>query len=377
MFIVVLLVLLLVLGSSNFYLAHRLWRWIHEFCPNLTLTWPLIFCVVMTVMMLLSVIKPFSGVLQRVISCLGVCWMGLFVYLLLSFLLADVVTLVPRLLKLLSDSAMAKFRLIAGISATALALSVCIYGFCHAQRICTKDYNISLSDASGDQMKIVFISDVHLGALGSEARLEKIVDKINAASPDLVCIGGDFFDSNFASISDPERALEIMHRIESRYGVYACLGNHDAGKTFPAMEDFLARANVTLLKEEYVVIDGRLILAGRLDGTPIGGAGENQRGELETVLQGADPSLPVVMLDHNPASVDSYRDEVDLLLSGHTHRGQIFPGSLITGAMYTVDYGYYRADSGLQAIVSSGAGIWGLPMRVGTDCEFVVIRLEF
>jgi methionine-S-sulfoxide reductase len=85
--------------------------------------------------------------------------------------------------------------------------------------------------------------------------------------------------------------------------------------------------------------------------------------------------LPVIVLDHNPAAVNEY-DRGDLILCGHTHKGQIFPGSLFTRRLFPVDYGYYRRDdSAPHVIVSSGAGTWGMPMRVGTDCEIVLIRL--
>ena len=89
-----------------------------------------------------------------------------------------------------------------------------------------------------------------------------------------------------------------------------------------------------------------------------------------------DNNLPVVVMDHNPANVDAYSDEVDLILSGHTHKGQIFPGSLITNQMFSVDYGYYRKDAqSPHVVVTSGVGYWGMPLRVGTDCEIVSIRL--
>lgn len=226
-------------------------------------------------------------------------------------------------------------------------------------------------------MRVVMLSDLHLGAVNSEARLSKIVARINEQNPDLVCIAGDIFDNDYSAIMNPDEVSGTLTQISAAHGVYACLGNHDAGKDFEQMEAFLERANIQLLKDEHVVIDGRLILAGRLNFSPIGGYSEEKRQALSAVLSGASPDLPVVVLDHNPANAAEYRGEADLILSGHTHRGQIFPGNLVTGAMYTVDYGYYRAEDGTQIIVTSGAGTWGLPIRVGTDCEIVRIDLEF
>ena len=86
--------------------------------------------------------------------------------------------------------------------------------------------------------------------------------------------------------------------------------------------------------------------------------------------------MPVVVMDHNPARIHEYTRDVDLILCGHTHQGQVFPGSLITDRMYAVDYGWYReTPESPQVIVTSGIGTWGLPMRVGTGCEIVSIRL--
>ena len=251
---VVLLLLLAVMGGINFYLAHHVWRWIHYFFPNFSIVIPLIFFLTMAVMMLLSFFKPFGGSLQRVISTIGGCWMGIFVYLLIFCLLADLAFLLPWLFRLLSGCDLAKLRAVAGVSAAVLTFTVSLYGFCHARQLYTAEYDVRLSPAPLSEMKLVFISDVHLGAMGSERRLERIVEEINDLEPDLVCIAGDFFDTNFLSIKDPEKAIQTMQKIRSRYGVYACTGNHDSGKTFASMQDFFVRANVTLLMDEYAVL---------------------------------------------------------------------------------------------------------------------------
>lgn len=89
-----------------------------------------------------------------------------------------------------------------------------------------------------------------------------------------------------------------------------------------------------------------------------------------------DTTLPVVVIDHNPANIDEYGSETDIILCGHTHQGQLFPANIITNLIYTVDYGYYQKDSNSpHVIVSSGIGYWGVPMRVGTDCEIVSLTV--
>ena len=180
--------------------------------------------------------------------------------------------------------------------------------------------------------------------------------------------------TDFGAITQPEKAIRTLRNLSATYGVYACFGNHDAGETSGQMRDFLSRCGIGLLEEAYTVIDQRLILVGRADSSPIGEG--LKRSSIQQILLDAPTDLPVVVMDHNPANLAEYDSRVDLILSGHTHQGQVFPGNLITNLMYDVDYGYYRKDANSpQIIVTSGISYWGMPMRVGTDCEIVQIRI--
>ena len=92
------------------------------------------------------------------------------------------------------------------------------------------------------------------------------------------------------------------------------------------------------------------------------------------VMAQVDENLPIVVMDHDPANIGEYSDEVDLILSGHTHRGQLFPGNFFTSLIYTVDYGHYQKNSDSpHVIVTQGVGTWLAPMRIGTDNEIVSI----
>jgi predicted MPP superfamily phosphohydrolase len=193
-----------------------------------------------------------------------------------------------------------------------------------------------------------------------------------------VLIAGDFFDNDFGAIREPEKAAELLRGLKTVYGVYACFGNHDAGAPYPQMLRFLQDSHIRLLADETVLIADKLYLAGRMDGSPIGGFGGQRRKALVEILTLEAKDLPVVVLDHNPAHLHEYGEETDLVLCGHTHKGQLFPGGLITQSMYEVDHGYYRRDENSpHVIVTSGAGAWGPPMRVGTDSEINLIRLSW
>ena len=379
MFIVVMLVLLSAIAGAGYYIALRLYQGAVCFFPSVRF-WPVLVGVsVLTLLLILGFARgflPFSKDFKHVLGLVGNCVMGVMLYLLLFTALADLLTLVPKLL----HAPFVAHRLFCGfvsVGVLALTLLTCIGGFINARQIEHVSYEITLQGKRDvSDLNMVMISDLHLGSVGSEGRLEEIVSEINAKKPDVVCIAGDFFDTDFDSIQNPEAAIATLKKLKSTYGVYACLGNHDGGDTHGQMLDFLKRAQIELLNDEYTVIDDRLVLVGRRDPSPIGGFGAGKRKPLEGFLDIEDPTMAVVVLDHNPANIDEYGAEADLILCGHTHKGQLFPGSLLTSAMFTVDYGYYRGEQGVQAVVSSGVGYWGPPMRVGTDSEIVSIRFK-
>jgi len=366
-------VMTLLLGLSHFYLARYAFRALQKFFPGISFAAVALVFLLLAAAMVLAFFRsmlPIPAGIKHLLPWIGFCWMGVFLYLLLFALVTDLPLLI---LSLLRGKLPSSYRQIGALVGLVCALGVSCWGFLHASQIRHVSYDIAAGQ--GEPLTIVLISDVHLGALGSETRLDKIVAEINTRKPDLVCIAGDFFDSDFAAIRDPEAAAEKLRQIQSTYGVYLSLGNHDAGTTFPQMLEFPESCGIRLLADQAVTIDNRLILAGRLDSGPIGGYGGLARQELASILPENSCCLPVVVLDHNPAHADSYDSRTDLVLCGHTHRGQLFPGELLTRRLFPVDYGYYRAD-GPHVVVTSGVGTWGMPMRVGTNCEIVTIYLH-
>lgn len=401
--------MLAVFGGANYYVGRRLYQWMCVIPTGesafLHISLPVYVGVYVAVVLLMVLgfarsMLPVPATVKNVLGWVGSYGMGVFIYLFLYFLAADVLMLLGRLFRLVPSPVPSVGRFGAGLAVVLLTVATVGYGMYHVGQIKHVAYEVYLDgleesarpsgacvkvspgdEAPGDvatnEMKIVMISDLHLGALNSEERLAGIVDEINGLEPDLVCMAGDIFDNDCEAIRDPDEAARLLGNIAATYGVYACLGNHDAGETLGGMEKFLERSGIRLLNDEYVVIDGRLILAGRLDSSLIGGFGDMNRTEFAKVMEGAPQTLPVIVMDHNPANIGEYGSEVDLVLCGHTHRGQIFPGSLFTRLMYVVDYGHYQKDAeSPHAIVSSGVGTWGMPMRVGTDCEIVSVTLR-
>lgn len=376
--IFVVLILFLLLCGCNYYLSNGIQKGLSYRFPNIKLRWFVGSIALLTGISVLTIagmpawVPEWLGYGLRVV---GAYWLGAFLYLMLFAIVADGVRFLCRICKF-PFARKGSFRFWVSMTSVALALLTVLYGGWNARQLRVVSYDVQIAGKTDiSDMKIVMISDLHLGSVGSEERLSQIVEKINSCQPDLVCVAGDFFDTDFNTIRDPEQAAETLRGLKATYGVYTCLGNHDGGSTAAEMVAFLEKSNVHLLQDASVVIDGRLLLAGRLDASPIGGYEGISRKELEQILP-METEMPVIVLDHNPAQIDTYTNRADLVLSGHTHEGQLFPGSWITGLLYTVDYGYYQApDSGTQIVVTSGIGTWGPPVRVGTNSEIVLLRV--
>lgn len=338
------------------------------------------FFSLISIIMVIAFLRSFVAMphwIKSAFAVSGSFFMGGVVYLFL-FLVATEIPRAAFYIFKASDPTRRIANLVTSSLALLLTLSTVIYGYVNANDLKTVTYEVDVSKEAGlGEMRVALLSDLHIGAVGSEERLPGIVDEINRAKPDIVCLAGDIFDNDFSAIKDPDRVTALLKSIKTSHGVYACPGNHDSGKEYREMEELLKCAKITLLSDEVITVNSSVNIIGRLDRSPIGG-GQGERKSTEEVLALLDPKLPTIVMDHNPSHIDEYGSNVDLILCGHTHKGQIFPGSLITSMMYTIDYGIYKEGEGFPTvIVSSGVGTWGPPIRVGTSSEIVIIELSF
>ena len=312
------------------------------------------------------------------------------VYLFLAILALDLVRLVFRLFNRAPFSP-AQNAADTGI-AVCLTVLVMIYGAFHARDIGTVHYNVSLKKGGAmPPLRLTLISDLHIGTTVNLKWVAGIVDTVNRTEPDIICIAGDLFDSNIAALPKAEGIAEELRRLKAPLGVYACQGNHDVDRLSPwegsgteQIQKFLENAGISFLQDEVIIIDGRFYLAGRRDASNrrFDSTGERlKRKTADELFAGLDKSRPLIVLDHQP--VDFGREEeagADLVLSGHTHKGQFFPGNIATKRIFkksgAVHYGYWQGRSA-QAVVSSGAGVWGPPVRIATRSEVAVVHVAF
>lgn len=218
-------------------------------------------------------------------------------------------------------------------------------------------------------LKIVGISDLHLGYTIGRDELRTWVDLINAERPDLILIAGDIVDNDTRPILAEGMQYELS-RLSARLGVYAVLGNHEYIGNQMRSRELLAQTSIRLLRDEAVLVDNAFYIVGRDDRT------NRDRLSLGELLRPLEASKPILLLDHQPYALEeSERQGIDFQLSGHTHRGQVFPINLIVDKMYELSHGYKQRGAS-HFYVSSGLGLWGGKFRIGTQSEYLVLTLR-
>lgn len=331
--------------------------------------------------------------LHRILKNTGNYFLGTFLYIILVIVVVDLVRLI---LKYVFHARFLEFRstfVITGFVCMALIILISVYGILHVGTIKVTPYEVTVNKKvkDMDSLKIILLADTHFGYSINCRHAQKMVEKINAQDPDIVCIAGDIFDNDYDAISDPEGVRNALKSIKSRYGVYACWGNHDldepilAGFTFGGkkkdqadsrMEQLLRDANIHLLTDEAELIDDKFYVVGRNDSSRTHKLG-GQRLSPAQLTKDLDLDKPVIFIDHQPKQLQETADAgADLDLCGHTHDGQIFPGNLFIHLFWENSFGYLKKDK-MHNIVTSGVGVWGPDMRVGTNCEICPITVHF
>ena len=215
------------------------------------------------------------------------------------------------------------------------------------------------------EYKLVMLSDLHLGYHNPRRELARWVDLGNAEHPDFILIAGDIIDGSMRPLIE-ERMSEEFHRLNAP--IYACLGNHEFYAGHPESKQFYQDAGIHLLIDETAVIDSCIVIVGRDDRSNM------RRKPIKDLMD--NKNLYSIVLDHQPYNLDRAEAAgVDFQLSGHTHRGQVWPISWITDRIYECSWGSHQRGN-TRFYISSGIGIWGGKFRIGTQSEYVVATLR-
>ncbi len=254
-----------------------------------------------------------------------------------------------------------------------LAAALTLYGYVDALHIRTERITILTPKVPEEvgSLRIVQISDLHLGLIVRERRLKRIVGEVRAAEPDVLVSTGDLIDGETNSMSGLDA---LLRDLTAPHGKFAVTGNHEFYAGLASSLAFTKGAGFTVLRGDTAEIGDFLVVAGVDDFTGrIYGTGEG-RPEAE-LLSGLTEDRFVVLLKHQPVVIASSPASFDLQLSGHTHRGQIFPFTLITALAFPYNSGFYELNGGARLYVSRGTGTWGPPVRFLARPEITIIDL--
>jgi predicted MPP superfamily phosphohydrolase len=293
-------------------------------------------------------------------------WITILLYLLMSVAILDLINLLFKI----TPS-------VRGVTALTLTFLLIIYGTLNAFSIKVKEISISIAGLT-KEIKAVHISDVHLGNVWGKKRLEKIVDKIIEINPDVVFNTGDMFDNKELRYNNSELLQPLKKLSAPHYFVY---GNHDEMAGVESVIKRMKAAGIIVLQNEIAQF-GELQIIGLNNMIQDGDGFDIHANKSKETIKGVMEKLPVdinrpaIALHHRPCGMEYLNaKKVDLLLSGHTHAGQLFPFTLITKAMYHYNKGLYHYND-LNVFVTPGLGTAFMPVRIGTNSEITVIKLS-
>lgn len=339
-----------------------------------------------TIFIFLSASYIVARILERIwispvsdlFTWIGSFWLGAFFYFLLLALAIDIVWLINLAVPVIPDFLKTPESIrIVFWAAVGLVSVVLIAGHINARnpRLKTLDLTVNKKVEGMQELTIAFASDIHLGTLVGPRRTKKLIDKLNDLNADIILLGGDIVDEDLGPVIRYNLGNDLA-RLSAPLGVYGITGNHEYIGGAEEAVQYLNAHGITMIRDTFVLVDKKFYIVGRedRDSPRFGGLG---RKKVEDILQGVDMNKPVILLDHQPFELDEKeRLGVDLTMSGHTHHGQLWPLNYITKAIFEVSWGY-KQKGNTHVYVSSGAGGWGPPVRIGNRPEIVLVKIRF
>ena len=319
----------------------------------------------------------YTNLLSDILNVIGGFWMAFMLYGFLIWLTADILLLIQKPFHLIPEAAIPKLRLWLFAGITIATVLLIVIGFINAVSPVTKRYDLTVDKSFGDgsdTMSIVAVSDIHLGSIIRKRSMRHLSEMIAKEKPDLVLFLGDLIDGSIGPVLRDD-LLSWLTLPELPYGKYAITGNHEFMSDLRKSIPYIEGKGIKVLSDEVVRLDNGVQIVGRTDRTAMQGSGPG-RASLDSLLARTDTTAPVILLDHQPYDLSALAGTaVDLQLSGHTHNGQMWPLTIITGKMFELSHGY-RKFGNTHVIVSSGFGIWGPRMRIGTRPEILSLTLR-
>ncbi|MCQ2506529.1 MAG: metallophosphoesterase family protein [Lachnospiraceae bacterium] len=301
-------------------------------------------------------------------------------FLVLALITDIVMWLVNKVCKLKKESKWnSSWRYLLPAIAT---IAFIFYGYWNLNHLVVTEYELDSQKIDGNGYRIAFLSDVHYGGIQKKQVLKEKIDEINAKNPDLIILGGDITEEE-TSNEEMHEIFEILSGLKSKYGTYYVYGNHDLqlyrdkeqrSYSWNEYLEALHKAGITVLDDEAVIIDKDFLLIGRKDlsmGERLSLKDLEAFGRAFELGGGIKPDYFILEIDHQPNLEEG---KSDLLLSGHTHGGQMWPIGIIMDILGDPTYGEYTKKKHL--IVSSGVAGWGFPFKTAKRSEYLIIDVK-
>lgn len=306
--------------------------------------------------------------LSRSMELVGANWIGIAFLLFVGLFIADIATgfgfLWPRM-----APAIRGWGLVAGL----ILASVAVVQGLRPPVVSRYEVQMAGLPAERDGMVVVSVSDLHIGSLQGENWLAARVDQIEAERPDLVVLAGDIVEGHGG---EGRSILSAMRRLHAPLGVWAVNGNHETHGVIGPNETILESAGFHVLRDEWVQVQPGLAIAGVDDLTARRRRFGRSAEFVDRALAGRPTGVATIFVSHTPWEAErAAKAGVGLMLSGHTHNGQIWPFNYVVGRMYPLLSGEYRV-AGMPVIVCRGTGTWGPKMRPWKRSEIVRITLR-
>lgn len=267
-----------------------------------------------------------------------------------------------------------------GVIAVVLTAIVIGYGRYNIFNVVRTEYTLQTQkNIQAEGYRLVLLSDLHYGISMNDEQLQKVAVRISREKPDIVVLDGDIVDENTTQ-NQMKSAFRILGTIDSKYGIYYTYGNHDKNNysstpnyTAKLLAETIKENHIHILEDDTAVINDEVVLIGRADR---GDENENRQTIFDLTSR-LDKNREWIVLDHQPSDYDNVkRAGCDIILSGHTHAGQIWPAGLIISMFHFNELNYGKIQqANFNAVVTSGIAGWGYPIRTEKHSEYDVINI--
>lgn len=367
-------IILIIFLGLNAYLGWNSYVFLSHYMDSLSTVW---FSIVFSIIVISYLLGRWGNKnpLGRLLKVIGSYYFALMEFMIILFPFADISA---WLLKRAGYSHNFVIPVVGWTTMVLLGILM-VWGTFNAWSPIVRTYHLPITKQTGGSRKltIAVASDIHLGNIVGNRHLKRLIKGINGMEPDLILLPGDVIDDSIEPFMRNNMAKSLK-QLQATYGVYAVLGNHEYyGGHIEQYINEMRSVGIRVLRDEVITIDdGSVTIAGRKDKTAESMEPEG-RLSLEELLKHSNKSKPIIVMDHQPYGFQQAAEAgADILLCGHTHRGQFAPNHWVTRRLFELDWGYMLKQN-MHVVVSSGFGTWGPPIRLASRSEIIRLDVEF